>query len=97
MSLQSIPDDQQPWAQLLAQRLQKQHDLFASDGAWEQAKVAGAKGEAGLTRERLPVEVKLHHGPLTDRCPGAAACEPLAQPGLVNKHDQPALGERFFY
>src|SRR6185312_5716102 len=82
--------------ELTTQRLQELHDLGALDRAIAEPKHEVRVGQPRDGRNVLPVEVKLHHRRLAFERPGAHSSRTLRKTRLVDKDDQPSLGDTLF-
>jgi hypothetical protein len=91
MRRQSIPDDQQGFADLTAQCLEELDDLRALDCSGKETEVEASESNAGDDRELMPVEMVLQHRSVAARGPGAHASRPLAQSRLVYEDDDSTL------
>src|SRR6185437_4278638 len=97
VGLQTVPDDQQLFADRRLQGFEKFDDLGALDRAVEQAKVESAVADPGDHRQLLPAEAVLQHRCLTLRSPGSRATRSLGQTRLVDEDDYSALSRSDFF
>src|SRR5271163_975634 len=97
MRSQSIPDDQQRLADLLAEGVKELDDLWPLDGAGKESEVEAAEGDSGNHRQLAPVEVILQDRSVALGCPGPHSGWPLAQSGLVDEDDDPPLFRGVFF
>jgi len=97
MRRQSVPDDQQRLADLLAEGMQELDDLRALDGAWKQPEVETPECDAGNGRQLVPVEVVLQDRRLALGRIGAHTGRPFAVSRLVDEDDDPSLFRSVFF
>src|SRR5277367_1433385 len=97
MRSQSVPDDQQRLADLLAEGVQELDDLWPLDGAGKESEVEAAEGDSSNHRQLAPIEVILQDRSVALGRPGTHAGWPLAQSGLVDEDDDPPLFRSVFF
>src|SRR5450755_93091 len=97
MRSQSVPNDQQWLADLLAEGMKELDDLRPLDGAGKEPEVKAAEGDSGNNRQLAPVEVILQDRSVALGRPGTHSGWPLAQPGLVDEDDDPPLFHSVFF
>src|ERR1019366_7717589 len=88
---QAVPDDEQGFADLTAQGVEKLDDLRTLDRPGKEPEVEAPEGDPGDDRELMPVEVILQDRGLAARCPSAHPGGPFAQSRLVDEDDDSAL------
>src|SRR5450631_850795 len=88
---QAVPDHEQGFADLTAERVQELDDLRTLDCTRKESEVEASKSDPGDDRELMPVEVILQDRGLAARRPGAHPGRPLAQSRLIYEDDDSAL------
>lgn len=94
---QSVPDDQQRFADLLTEGVQELDDLWPLDGAGKESEVETTEGNSGDDRQLAPIEVVLQDRGVALGRPGTYAGRSLAQSGLVDEDDDSSLFRSVFF